>query len=294
MPVKPRIPDFLATAVTEDAEHHPERRHWLEALPETIERLAGAWELELEEPYEPGGTAAWVAPVRRVDGQELVLKVGWRHFEAEHEAEALQLWEGDGAVRCLEASCSSDTIALLLERCEPGIPLGRRLAETEQDPVIAGLLRRLWRQAPVGPFRSLEALCEYWAGWLEADLEAVAGGVDLALVAEALVLLRELPASSDQRVLLCTDLHAENVLAAEREPWLAVDPKPFVGDPAFDPVQHMLNCERLRTDPAKLAARLAELLDLDPYRVRLWLFTRCAQESLREPSLEETARRLAP
>jgi hypothetical protein len=69
----------------------------------------------------------------------------------------------------------------------------------------------------------------------------------------------------------CTDLHAGNVLAAEREAWLAIDPKPFIGDPAFDPVQHMLNCdERLATDPAGLARRMAALLDLDPDRVRLW------------------------
>ncbi len=95
-------------------------------------------------------------------------------------------------------------------------------------------------------------------------------------------------------MLLCTDLHAENVLASEREPWLAIDPKPFVGDPAFDAAQHMLNCdERLVSDPVSLARRMADLLDLDPARVRLWLFTRCAQESLGDASLREPARRLA-
>jgi streptomycin 6-kinase len=94
---------------------------------------------------------------------------------------------------------------------------------------------------------------------------------------------------------LCTDLHAGNVLAARREPWLVIDPKPFVGDPAFDPVQHMLNCDkRLTTDPAGLARRMAELLDLDPERVRLWLFARCVQESLHHELMRELARRLAP
>jgi streptomycin 6-kinase len=96
-------------------------------------------------------------------------------------------------------------------------------------------------------------------------------------------------------VLLCTDLHAENVLAAEREPWLAIDPKPFVGDPAFDAGQHMLNCdERLAIDPVALATRMADLLEVDRRRVRLWLFTRCAQESLHDVSLRDPARRLAP
>jgi streptomycin 6-kinase len=288
------IPPLLAAAVAAEAPRHPARRRWLESLPQAIDEFAERWELQVGEPYEPGGRAAWIAPARRSDGEELVLKVGWRHFEAEHEAEALRLWKGDGAVRCLEAWGSEDTIALLLERCLPGTQLGRALPEAEQDLVIADLLRRLWRDAPGRPFRSLEALCGYWAAGLEADLEAVDPGADVGLVKEALRLLRELPASADQSVLLCTDLHAENVLAAEREPWLAVDPKPFVGDPAFDPAQHMVNCdERLGSDPVGLAARMADLLDLDRERLRLWLFTRCAQESLHDASLCEPARRLA-
>ncbi len=146
--VERSIPHPLAEAVDEDARLHPARRRWLQELPQTIDRLAEAWQLRVEDPFEPGGRAAWLAPARRSDGAELVLKVGWRHFEAEHEAEALQLWAGDGAVRCLETVRSEDTIALLLERCRPGVPLARGHREVEQDVVIAGLLRRLWRTMP--------------------------------------------------------------------------------------------------------------------------------------------------
>jgi streptomycin 6-kinase len=96
-------------------------------------------------------------------------------------------------------------------------------------------------------------------------------------------------------VLLCTDLHPDNVLRAEREPWLIVDPKPYVGDPAYDPVQHMLNFpDRLATDPAAFAGRMATLLGLDADRVRLWLFARCVLEAEREPGLWAVATRLAP
>jgi streptomycin 6-kinase len=103
-----------------------------------------------------------------------------------------------------------------------------------------------------------------------------------------------LPAGADRAVLLCTDLHAGNVLAAQREPWLAIDPKPFVGDAAYDTVQHMLNCdERLATDPVGLARRMAGLLELEAERVTRWLFARCAQEALDDLSLREPARRLA-
>jgi streptomycin 6-kinase len=81
-------------------------------------------------------------------------------------------------------------------------------------------------------------------------------------------------------VLLATDLHAGNILRAQREPWLVIDPKPFVGDPAYDATQHLLNCEaRLRADPETTIRRFAELLEVDDERVRLWLFARVAAES---------------
>jgi streptomycin 6-kinase len=108
-------------------------------------------------------------------------------------------------------------------------------------------------------------------------------------------MLRELPRTAERSALLCTDLHAENLLASWREPWLVIDPKPFVGDPAFDPVQHMLDCnQRLAADPAGLASRMADPCELDADRVRLWLFARCAQESPNYPALGDLARRLAP
>ncbi len=286
------IPRLLAETVA-GGRRHNERRRWLAGLPDLVAAQAAEWELRLGAPYEPGGSTAWIAPALGSAGEQLVLKIGWRHFEAEHEAEALRLWEGNGAVRCLDARRLPDSVALLLERCRPGVQLALELSEPEQDLVIARLLRRLWvgPGASLGSFRPLEALCAYWAEGFEAELDAVA---DAGLAREALVLLRELPASARERVLLCTDLHAENVLSAQREPWLAIDPKPFVGDPAFDPVQHMLNCrQRLASDPRGLAARMAELLDLDGERVRLWLFVRCAQEGLHDAAMREAAQRLA-
>jgi streptomycin 6-kinase len=96
-------------------------------------------------------------------------------------------------------------------------------------------------------------------------------------------------------VLLCTDLHGDNILAARREPWLVIDPKPYLGDPAYDVLQHMLNCEgRLAADPAGLAARMAGLTGTDAGRVRQWLFARSVQESIGSPLMREVATRLAP
>ncbi|HEV2425669.1 MAG TPA: aminoglycoside phosphotransferase family protein [Terriglobia bacterium] len=96
-------------------------------------------------------------------------------------------------------------------------------------------------------------------------------------------------------MLLATDLHAGNVLRSERETWLGIDPKPFVGDPAYDVTQHLLNCERLHSEPEELIARMADLVDLDPERVRLWTFARAATEFRTGwGELTTVARRIAP
>jgi streptomycin 6-kinase len=289
------IPPLLADAF--DGDDDPARRAWLAAPPRRIAEVAGEWALELGEPYLPGGQCAWVAPERNAAGDELALKVGWRHPEAEREADALRHWNGQGAVRCYAERTFDDTTALLLEPCSPGHPLNRSTPEPEQDLVLAGLLRRLWARQPEDghPFAPLQEMCDLWADSLELRFADDPGDLDPGLIREAIATLRELPGSAESSVLLCTDLHAGNVLAAQREPWLAIDPKPFVGDPAYDAVQHMLNCdERLATDPAGLAQRMATLLDLDARRVTLWLFARCAQESVGDPTMREPARRLAP
>jgi streptomycin 6-kinase len=288
------IPSQLTGAAAED--DNPERREWLTALPRQIALVASEWGLKLGKPYLPGGQCAWVAPATNAGGDELALKVGWRHREAEHEADALRLWAGDGAVRCFATKALEDTTALLLERCVPGVQLKDSLSEPEQDLIVARAMRRLWeRPPPAGhPFESLEEICDLWAGEFERRLDHDTPGLDPGLANTALAIFRELPKTARQNVLLSIDLHAGNVLASRREPWLVIDPKPFVGDAAFDPVQHMLNCdERLAADPAGLARRIADLLDVDAERVTLWLFARCAQESPWDASMREAARVLS-
>jgi streptomycin 6-kinase len=94
-----------------------------------------------------------------------------------------------------------------------------------------------------------------------------------------LELFGELPTTAPQAVLLHTDLHPGNVLRAQRERWLAIDPKPFIGDPAFDATQHLLNCsDRVRRDPQSTIASFADLLGVERERVRLWIFARAAAQ----------------
>jgi streptomycin 6-kinase len=143
--------------------------------------------------------------------------------------------------------------------------------------VISGLLRRLWRAPSTHhPFRPLSALTKYWSDETLAQIEQ---WPDPGLVREGLRLFTELPRTETMELVLATDLHAGNVLHAEREPWLVIDPKPFVGDPTYDATQHLFNCsERLRSDPGGLIRSFADLLGVDHERVRLWTFARAAAE----------------
>src|SRR4029453_2154815 len=102
---------------------------------------------------------------------------------------------------------------------------------------------------------------------------------DADLVRAGLRTFEELAAASTDDVLLATDLHAGNVLRACRAPWLVIDPKPFVGDRAYDGTQHLLNCpERMAAAPDATIRRIADLLDVDHERLRRWMFARSAAE----------------
>lgn len=288
-----RVRFIVPEGLAESCGRSPEGSRWLDRLPGTIRALEERWSLELDSPFHGDEvSAAWVAPARRADGTSVVLKIGLPHLEAEHEIDGLRFWDGDPTVRLLDADDALG--AMLLERCDPGTHL-RTLPEGEQDVILAELLHRLWRVPPLPhPFRSLSAMLEPWG---RETLERQLRWQDRGLVRTGLELFETLPRAATQHVLLATDLHAGNVLRAEREPWLVIDPKPFLGDPAYDATQHLLNCEeRMYADPFGTIARFADLLELDRGRVRLWMFARVAAEPRDEWDDESTAlaRALAP
>jgi streptomycin 6-kinase len=284
-----RIPERLVAS----CRRSPEREHWLARLPLVVRDLADRWALTLAAPIESNEVScAWVAVVAREDGTSAVLKVGMPHMEGEHEIQGLRFWDGDPTVRLLEADDAAN--AMLLERCEPGTHL-RQSSEPDQDVVIAGLLRQLWRPPPHdNPFRALSSLM---ASWRDEAIADTARWSDAGLVRSGLELLQELSTTATSTFLLATDLHAGNVLRAHRRPWLVIDPKPFVGDAAYDATQHLLNCRsRLRARPAETIRRFADLVGVDHERLRLWTFARAAAEPRGDWSHDsmELARAVAP
>lgn len=271
----------------------PERSDWLARLPDAIRELQERWSLMIDAPFDCDEVScAWFANVALAEGTPAVLKIGMPHMEGEHEIEGLRFWNGDPTVRLLDAE--DNLGAMLLERCTPGTHL-RTAPQAEQDVVIAGLLRRLWR-SPTTPhsFRPLSVMLKYWS---EETLSQREQWPEPKLVRQGLQLFTELPRTAMEDVLLGTDVHAGNVLRAEREPWLVIDPKPFVGDPAYDATQHLLNClERLCSNPADTIRRFADLLGVDAERLRLWTFARAAAEPRQDwtdDPLAKLARQLA-
>lgn len=251
----------------------PERVGWLERLPLTIAELQDRWSLSLGPPWD-SASCAWVAPAVRTDGSRVVLKLGMPHMEGLHEIDGLRFWDGEPTARLLEAD--DELNAMILERCEPGTTLSGR-PEAEQDVVLTGLLRRLWRRPSAPhPFRTLSTMVTAWS---EETRAARARWNDAGLVEAGLEAFDELASGSRDDVLLATDLHAGNVLHAEREPWLVIDPKPFVGDRTYDATQHLFNCQaRMAADPQATIRRVADLLEVDHERLRLWMFARAAAE----------------
>jgi streptomycin 6-kinase len=226
----------------------------------------------------PGGNVAAVVAATLADGTPAVLKQNPPDaVESEHEALALALWDGDGAVRLLAHDPARR--ALLLERCVPGDALLHAAGDDEAGDVVCALLARLHRAPPPGhPFGRLAEVAPRWAVAVEERWRAAGRPFARALLHRALAALRDLPATGGPaEVLLHQDLHAANVLRAARAPWLVIDPKPLVGDPAFD-LASLLRDRRpeLARDPGA-AARVRRRLDrlsagtgLDRERVRGW------------------------
>jgi streptomycin 6-kinase len=151
---------------------------------------------------------------------------------------------------------------MLLERCEPGTSLASAGAEVALD-VMTGLLPRLWRASPEG-FHTLVDEVDWW---LENRLEQNRHG-DVAAG-----LARELAPSQGELVLAHQDLHGDNVLAADREPWLVIDPKPLAAEREYGVLALVRSPElgHSKRDVLYRLDRLASELDLDRERIRGWL-----------------------
>jgi streptomycin 6-kinase len=271
---------------------------WLDSLPRLAEECAERWSLRLGDPFSHGNISLTV-PATRSDGEQVVLKLNFPEEESEHEADALEHWRCKGAVRLLEADRERN--ALLVERAEPGTPLWEVADDEEATLIAASVLRSLWRRSPPEghPFHLLAAEAEKWAARIRCDWERLGRPFDGRLVDAAAGFVSELAGSQPEVVVCHQDLQGSNVLRAQREPWLAIDPKPIVGEPAFD-VASLLRDRRWSIRGAVIGRRLdllAAELGLERRRMQGWALVHALHWGIGpdkiEPDMVECARLLA-
>ena len=240
---------------------------WLERVPVLLAECVAEWDLRLGEPYVQGA-AGYAVRADLPDGTRAVLKLIYPHREAVHEEAALRVWDGDGAVHLLDYD--SDRWALLMERCEPGTLLAETNAETALD-VLVGLLPRLWRNVD-GDFHSLADEAAWWIRDLPGEWERAGRPFEQKLLDQVIDTLETLSGSRGEQVLLHQDLHTDNVLAAQREPWLVIDPKPLVGEREFSvaPIVRDYVLGHSRRAVLRRLDRLTSELGLDRERARGW------------------------
>ncbi|MQY29056.1 aminoglycoside phosphotransferase family protein [Nocardia aurantia] len=220
------VPEQFARSVAADA--GAVGRSWIEALPGLVGELLERWSGVPDGPVRHGRVGL-VIPVRRRDRPPAVLKVSLPRPWNIHEPAAFAAWNGAGAVRLYDRD--DDRGAMLLERATTRTLAD--IADPERAVAIQGALaRRLAVTAPPG-FPLLSDVVAGWADEIRADSATLGRPLPDHVVDAALATIAEL--GPDQpNTLVHGDLHDANVLAAEREDWLAIDPKVCVGDPAHD------------------------------------------------------------
>ncbi|MBT3154438.1 hydroxyurea phosphotransferase [Streptomyces sp. CHD11] len=269
------IPTELAAA--QEKYNKEAGRAFIAALPGLAAEFLDRWNLSVTgAPMH--GVSALVLPVHRADGTPAVLKLQLRDHESEGEPTALRLWNGDGAVRLLDHDEPTGT--MLLERLDASRMLAHRPDVHEGVLVIARLLAHLHTTPAPPGMRHLRDIAAAMLERTPAVLERIPDPAARRLTADCAAAVREVAGEPGDR-LLHWDLHDENVLAADRAPWLAIDPKPLAGDPGFDLWPALAN----RFDPGDVLWRfdaMTEILGLDRARARAWTYGRLLQNCLWE------------
>ncbi|WP_282782287.1 MULTISPECIES: aminoglycoside phosphotransferase family protein [unclassified Nocardia] len=285
------LPVDVAETIRESFEEHGER--WLAALPAVIEERCAAWELEVIGDAFGGGTHSWVAPVRRADGGPAVLKIPVVDPENIGEAAGLHCYRGDGAVRLHEFDPNSG--AMLLEWARPGTPLLEqpgfpslegRPEHVDKIELACALYRRL-RRTPTGlpghfpPLPEATGMVTEWVEMFTDPEPEVAQVIPARLRRSALDWCERLAVPDGPLLVVNRDTHLGNIVAAEREPWLLIDPKAYLGEAAFDAgflIMIQVQCDPTPAHAREAVARTAAGLDIDPERARGWAFLRAMEE----------------
>jgi streptomycin 6-kinase len=269
-----RLPaDFTQRIVSTFGE---EGDQWLRDLSSIINEISRRWSLTFLSPFD-NLSYNFVTTVLCADGSEAVLKLGVPNRELSTEIEALRLMDGKGVVQLIKHN--QEMGALLLEFLKPGKTLFELEADETATSIAARVMKDLWISAPED--HAFPTLAD-WAKGFERLRDRFEGGTgpfseDLVERAEK-IYLEFMDPMSDQ-VVLHGDLHHWNILAAEREPWLAIDPKGVIGEPAYEvgawlrnPYPEIIKSDSIKQITERRISQFSEILSLDKTRLLRWGF----------------------
>ncbi|MFF3030663.1 aminoglycoside phosphotransferase family protein [Streptomyces rubiginosohelvolus] len=287
------IPQSLAASYA--TSFGEEGRTWIAGLPSLAADLLERWQLRRDGGAR-SGQASLVLPVLRPDGTRAVLKLQLPREETAAALIGLRTWNGGGMARLLDHDPASSS--MLLERLDGD----RTLASIDDDDVAMGILAGLHARLVAVPApQGLRGLGDVAAAMLEQVPQTVARLTDSAdrdLLRGWASAVAELVDDPGDR-LLHWDLHYDNVLAAQREPWIAIDPEPLAGDPGFDlwpALDSRWDDVVAKGEPLRVVRRrfdlLTDTLGLDRARAAGWTRGRLLQNALWD--IEDGERRLAP
>ncbi|MEQ7124918.1 aminoglycoside phosphotransferase family protein [Actinopolymorpha sp. B11F2] len=269
------IPTSFARGIVE---REGESAHaWVQSLPRLVDEILQRWRCTPTERIVGGGVGIILA-VRRHDGSPAVVKVSFPHPGNVYEPHAFATWGGRGAVRLYERDDAN--FAMLLEQAD--WQTLDDLGDVDQAIAVAGhLARRLAVQAPPSLPR-LSDQVEEWEETLRKDADSLGHPLSQRALAAALATLRDLGRNQPD-TMVHGDLHFGNVVRAEREPWLVVDPKGYVGDLAFDAltvlvrgVDSLREADDLEAELRRRLAIFSDAAEVDRERVTRWVQARTA------------------
>ncbi|MEV1170401.1 aminoglycoside phosphotransferase family protein [Nonomuraea sp. NPDC049784] len=244
---------------------------WLAELPRIVDDLLERWECVPDGEVMHGGVGV-IVPVRRQAEGAAVLKVSFPHPGNVHEPDAFAAWGGRGAVLLHERD--DERFAMLLERVRTST-----LAEVEDGDEVVTIAGRLNLRLAIPAPPGLPRLREQAGAWeerLREDADELTHSMSRHVVGAAVATVRELGRAQPD-TLIHGDLHARNILRADREPWLAVDPKGYAGDPAYDGgtllksrALTLLEADDLRKALHRTLDVFAEAAEVDRERAQRW------------------------
>lgn len=247
---------------------------WLAQIPDITQQCSKRWSCQFDAPYE-SLSINFVASGIRSDGMGVVLKICIPSPEYVTEADALAEYAGDGALQILERDDAHQ--AMLLERLTPGAALTATGDSDDAILITAGLMRRLWRPSRMPDrYPTVDTWMEHMATRSPGVL-ANGHAFPRSWIEKSLALYRELSQEKNHPLLLHGDLHMDNILSAQREPWLVIDPKGVIGPAIWETGPLLLNGwredqsneqNRVRLD--RMITLLSEALGLETRRVAAW------------------------